>query len=284
MESVVIGYQNRIDESTLSGGSWQAPLSNLKERRLQAKARSSDLVLANTQFDITLEQGRPLGMVVLCAHNFSVDVKVRITLGSSLGTSDILDSGWQEVWPAMYSTLALDWEDPNYWTGKLDEELRQEYPSNYVYIFPYKCNSQYLRVEIDDTTNTAGYVELGRVFVGRAAKQSLNVAYGATLTWKDDSRIGKNRLGSKTYEEVTKYRVANFTYDNATRTEALESLFEVQRLSGTTREVVFVGSDYDFDKGQLVRLAFLGTFTKLDEIQWYALDIHKTSFEIEESV
>lgn len=284
MESVVIGYQNRIDEATLSGGSWQAPLVNIQNRRLQAKARSADTTLNNTKFDISLPEGRVIGLVALCAHNFSVDAAVKITIGTTLGANDILDSGWQEVWPAMYSTLALDWEDPNYWTGTLEEEVRAEYPSNFIYILPYKCNASFLRVEVDDTTNSSGYVELGRVFVGKAAKQSKNVAYGAALGWRDDSRIGRNRLGSKNYEEVTKYRIASFTYDSADRTEALESLFELQRISGTTREVIFVGSDFDYDKGQLVRLAFLGTFNKLDAIQWASLGVHRVGFEIEESL
>lgn len=284
MESVVIGYQNRIDEATLSGGSWQAPLVNLQNRRLQAKARSLNTSLTNTKFDITLPEGRVIGLVALCAHNLSITAKVRVTLGTTLGASDILDSGWQNVWPSMYSSLSLDWEDPNYWFGTLEEELRKEYPSNFIYVLHYKCNTSYMRIEIDDVSNAFGYVELGRVFLGKAAKPSKNVAYGATLGWKDDSRIGRNRLGSKNFEEVTKYRVANFTYDSADRTEALESLFELQRISGTTREVIFVGSDFDYDKGQLVRLAFLGTFNKLDAIQWASLGVHKTGFEVEESV
>jgi len=284
MESVVVGYQNRIDEATLSNGSWQAPLTNLQLRRLQAKARSTNATLANTKFDVQLVEGRVLGIAALCTHNMSVAAKVRVTLGTTLGASDVLDSGWVDVWPALYSSLSLDWEDPNYWFGVLDDEARRDYPSNFIYVFPYKCNAQYIRFEIDDTTNPDGYVEIGRAFVGKAAKQSTNVAYGCTLGWKDDSRIGRNRLGSKTYEEVTKYRVASFAYDNADRTEVLESLFELQRISGTTKEVIFVGSDYEEDKGQLTRLAFLGTFSKLDAIQWASLNVHKTGFEIEESI
>ena len=71
MEKVVIGYKNRIDEAVLSGGSWQAPLTNIQTLRLAQKARSTNAVTSSTKMDIFLPKSRMVNILGVHAHNIS---------------------------------------------------------------------------------------------------------------------------------------------------------------------------------------------------------------------
>ena len=53
MANCFLGYPNKADVATLSGGSWSGsmPLNNLKDRQIGLKARSTDDALASTRFE-----------------------------------------------------------------------------------------------------------------------------------------------------------------------------------------------------------------------------------------
>ena len=57
-------------------------------------------------------------------------------------------------------------------------------------------------------------------------------------------------------------------------------MLELQRESGTTREVLFIANADDAKN--MVRLAFIGRFRKMDGIKWHFLDLHQSGFEIKE--
>ena len=79
--NLLIGTLNRIDSTTLAGGSWQStlPLANIKDRRLSKLARTSTAATADTQFTMDMGQARSVGAMALVAHNLSVNAKVRLT-------------------------------------------------------------------------------------------------------------------------------------------------------------------------------------------------------------
>ena len=280
MEKVVIGYKNRIDEAVLSGGNWQAPLTNIQTLRLAQKARSVDAVTSSTKMDIFLPKSRMVNILGVHAHNISVDGTVRFYAGTAPGLSDVYDSGVIEVWPALYSTLSMHWQDFHFWSGKIDEEVRKGYPQNFVHVATKDVKSQYWTIEIYDPTNSDGYIEVGRVFLGRAFRPVHNVVYGATLSWDDSSKIDQSLRGVEYFDTLPMTRTASIEFDYLDRREALEGVLELQRESGTTREVLFIANADDAKN--MVRLAFLGRFRKMDGIKWHFLDLHQSGFEIKE--
>jgi hypothetical protein len=80
--------------------------------------------------------------------------------------------------------------------------------------------------------------------------------------------------------KVPMTRVAQVNYDYSFRREALEGLYELQRQSGTTQEVLFIGNADD--PNQMVRLSFLGRFRRIEPLKWHFMDIHSTGFEVKE--
>ena len=111
MEKVRLGYRNRIDAATLSGGSWQAPLTNIQTLRLAQRARSTTTNSNDCLINIEFNEDRLIQVVSVNAHNISADGYVRIFAGSAPGLNDLYDSGKVEVWPPMFSTLSLHWRE-----------------------------------------------------------------------------------------------------------------------------------------------------------------------------
>ena len=140
MEKVRFGYRNRIDESTLTGGSWQAPLTNIQTLRLAQRARSLNATNSSTIINIEFDKEQLIEVFSLNAHNISVYGRVRIFAGSSLGATDLYDSGDLngsgeiEVWPPLFSTSSLHWKDYHFWSGKIGEETRKEYQHIFIHL------------------------------------------------------------------------------------------------------------------------------------------------------
>ena len=280
MEKVRFGYRNRIDKSILTGGSWQAPLTNIQTLRLAQRARSLNATNSSTIINIEFDKEQLIEVFSLNAHNISVYGRVRIFAGSSLGATDLYDSGEIEVWPPLFSTLSLHWRDYHFWSGKIDEEMRKEYQHNFIHILKDSVKTKYFRIEIFDQNNADGYVEIGRIFAGRVFEPQFNVIYGAQLAWEDSSKIDQSLIGVEYASVTPMVRVANVNYDYSFRREALDGLYEIQRQSGTTQEVLFIGNSDDL--GQMVRLGFLGRFRRIEPLKWHFMDLHSTGFEIKE--
>ena len=83
----LIGYPNRIDEGTLSGGSWRAasPLTNVADPDIKVPARSTDASVGSTRFDLDVGAGneKQAALAGLFGHSMSLDGEARI-----LGTPD----------------------------------------------------------------------------------------------------------------------------------------------------------------------------------------------------
>jgi len=123
MANCILAFPNIADatKATLSGGSWVAtlPLSNLQDEVLGTVARSTNTALVNTQFDVTYDKSRLVSVFGLIGHNMTADALYRLRGAEDAGfTSVLVDTGWTEVWPAVYTTATLDWEDPAFWSGK----------------------------------------------------------------------------------------------------------------------------------------------------------------------
>lgn len=281
MRRAIIGYQNRIDEAILSGGSWQAPLTNIQNRELQVKARSTDLLPASTLIDIDLGAYRVTSMIGVAAHNLSSDATYRVTAGTAAGLSDLYDSGAIEAWPAVYATDELEWEDDNFWDGRISEEERIGYNACLTLQMP-TVGAQFLRLEIFDSANPSGYVELGRIFIGRKFEPERGFEVGASIGYVDESEVERSLQGVEYFREIQMHRVANLTAPVMNKNEAFSAVFEMQRKTGITKEVMIIG-DPD-DAAEQLRQSFIGRLQQVSPIVHTAYGLHSVGFEIKELI
>jgi hypothetical protein len=232
MGNVVFGWPRHTDRVTLSGGAWSAsyPRDNMRALPLARVARSATAALADTQVIGTLDKDRPLRLFALCRHNLTVGARYRLRLYQDAArTVELLDTGWLNVWPEVYPFETLEWEDDQWWTGTYSaEEI-----AGYTWTRPIWLGQLYLarafHLELDDTTNPAGYVELGLLEVAQGWQPSLNVSYGYQEGWRPRS-VGVEALGGGRYfDRRDKPRAARGEIQYLPRDEAMARAFEMVR-------------------------------------------------------
>lgn len=285
MGNSMLGFPNRCDSATLTGGSWSStlPRSNLQNRILGRVARTSDDALASTKFDADLGSSKRIRTIALVNHNFSLDAQFRIR-GSEVSNfaSTTYDSGWTEVWPVVFPYQVLAWEDETWWTGKYTSEQIEGYIKTLVHTLSINTYARYWRIEIDDTTNPDGYIQIGRFFISPAWQFLKNPSYGASQGWNTKTDIQEAIGGAEYFQRRNPFRSARFTLDFMTEDEAFANAFEIQRRAGINEEVLYI-HDPD-DTVHALRRQFLGRLRELSTIEYPWPDLNKTAFEIKELI
>lgn len=284
MSNILLAWQNRCDSGTLSGGSWQStlPLVNLQNRQVQKVARSVNAAQANTTFTIDLGQARSIGVLALVVHNISAVGKARITASDTPGfTVTYYNSGWVNVWPSgQIPQSLLEWEDDNFWLGTLSQNARTGYQSPYIHILPTPQSMRYWKVEIDDTANADTYIQIGRLFLASTWVPTVNYAYGAGIGYTDPSPIDVSLSGAEFFDVRSKYRTFNFELQYILGTEAYQYALELQRLAGSTGEVLLVPDPADTTL--MPTRAFVGRLIQLAPITQPQPTSFNASFAIKE--
>ncbi len=285
MANMTIAYENLIDSALLSGGSWtNAPLSNIQDRLLAREARSANLTLASTKLIIDLQKITNFAAVGIIRHNLSTNGLYRIS-ASKLADFSVLeyDTGWLPAWPPVWPTLALEFEQDNWFSGQATDDLIRGYtplvvttPSQLVY-------ARYIKIEFDDTANSAGYISLARVFVGRSWQTLTNVNYGSTVVYEDPTEVTTLLDGPEYFAERPKYRVSTFSMQWLDPSlEGYNHVMEIQRLIGISGEVI-IAPDID-NPEVMLRTAYLGRLRKLSPLEYRILDFDGTQYEVKEII
>jgi hypothetical protein len=286
MANVFLAWQNRIDSATLSGGSWSAglPLANLQSPIIQRVARTANATLAATQFRIDLGAARPVGVVALLAHTISQFGRVRVFGYETAGYSTVTyDSGWLDCYPP--DTLAMgqrNWEDDNFWTGELTAGDLIGLQSPFVHVLPREQFLRWWEVDIDDTTNAAGCIDIGRCIIARGWRPGTNYAYGAEINYFDSSPSVTTLSGTMYFDARPKGRMFRFAIEEMTTTEAYSFALDLQRQAGLNNEVLLV-PDSD-DTGNIPLRAFAGRLTALNGIGVPDPTRFTGSFELKEII
>lgn len=283
MGNLTLSYKNFADTGTLSGGSWQTtlPVSNLQTRKLSQVARSLNATASSTQFRVDLgTDDYAVHLIGLFRHNFSVDATYRIVAGTSAGTSDVYDSGTLLVWPTVYLPEDLEWEDDNFWLGILSSADVESYPINLIHDNGENVRARYWTVFITDTTNSAGYVQAGRFWMGPAWTPTINYDYGAGLAWEPRSDSEYALGGNMFFDERSPARIFSFVLANLTETEAYGQMLDIQRILRNDKEVLLIPDPDDTARG--FKRNFLGRMRRSDPITQTLFDRHSISMEVEE--
>ena len=283
MANCMLGFPNRADQSVLSGGAYFStlPLQNLQTRVIGEVARTTNTALASTQFSIDFGRSVKVQVIALRNHNFSIAARYRIVGADVADFSTLLsDSGWADVWPVIYPFGTLEWEDDNWWSGKYTEEERAGYTTELDYLLPTAKLARYWRIEIDDVGNTAGYVQMGRLFIGPAWQPKLNMIYGASLGWETKTSVQEAKSGAEYFDIRIPYRVQRFTLDGMRQDEAFTRAFEMQRQAGIHGEILFIQNPHDTIHS--LRRRFMARLRTLSPIEYPYFHINSAAFELKE--
>jgi hypothetical protein len=263
---IQISYRNLADAATLSGGSWLStlPLANLKDARQTKVARSTNALTTSTRVDIDLGTSPKLArLFALVQHNCSITATYRLTAGTTLGGADVYDSGTLDVWPTVYLPGDLEWEDDNWWTGTISAEDADGYPIAIWHDCAQNVRARYWRIQITDTSNAAGYVQAGRLWLGPVWSPNHGYAFGAGLGWEPRSESQRSLGGSAYFDRRPSARV--FTFERVARNDG---------------EIVVIPDPADAQRG--FRRNIRGFLRRLDPITQISAGVFGTGYEVEE--
>lgn len=273
MGKMMLGWRNRMtDTASVSGGSWLAglPLTNLLDKERAAVARSSNALTTSTQFTVDFGTARSLRALALLNHNLSLAGAWRVKLGTTPGTGDIYTSAWQAAWFIPFGVGAEEWES-NAWWSPADDEWTG-HPFMAPMLLPMTFTARYLTVEIDDTGNADGYIQVGRLFAGEVFTPAIGPQYGLQHGWKDNSTVQVMDSGAVFADEKRGIRTVSLDLPWIDLDEsAIWS--EIQRRSGSVREILYIPNSTDWQETQ--RYGFCGRLSDLQP-QTYAYYQHKT--------
>jgi len=278
MSNILISWPNRGDTATLSGGSWSLPLTNLQNRDQWLVARSNGLSSANTKFNIDFGQLRNIRAIALANHNLSQTATWRITLGTSSGANDIYTSNWQAVWMLTFDNDMMLWEDVSVWEGIVDQDYLN-HPYLAVFVLPDWYNARYMTIEIVDTSNPNGYVEIGRAYIGGGFTPQYNPEYGLQDSWEDKTEIVEMASGATHAVVNRRYRKVQFVLPWLSQTEAA-IIHEMQRRQGIYGEVLYIPDLADQQLNQ--RYGMLGRLTEMSAIEYPFYNTRQIGFTIKE--
>lgn len=298
MSKVLIGVNNTMEATTVfsgSFGSWAStlPLDNLKSYVLSKVARTTGVTLANTQFALQLSASYNVRVFALCNHNLSFAALVKITAYSdSSYTTLVHDSGWISAWPNAFSAGWNGWNDttpdgtlPHTYTVDVNNARvsnRLFFNWNYTYIPTDKVEARWWKVEVDDTTNADGYVQVGRLFIGHAWEPDFNFDFGQSIAWETDTAIQYSKGGTPYFDVKKPTRCAKFTLSNLSQIEAMQTVFTIFGNHGIDKELFYIqdrDNIYDYQRSN-----FLGRLRQLSEIEHPTVSQYSSSFEIKESL
>lgn len=286
MSNILLAYQNQTDSGTLSGGSWLAtlPLVNLQNRLVQRVARSNGASLAATKFDMDFGVAKTIGVVALVVHNMSVSAKVRVRADDAADfATPTYDSGWVEVWPSgQIPQDLLNWEDDNFWLGTISANARAGYQSPYIHVLAAPQTYRYWRIEVDDTTNSDGYVHIGRLFMSPAWTPDVNYNYGDTLGYRPTTKVETSLSGAEYFDVTSAPREFNFTLGSLSKSEAYDYALQIQRLCGIHGEILQV-PDQD-DTTRIPVRAFVARLLGIDPIEDTDPSRYKAVFKLRELI
>lgn len=246
-DKITLCWPNYIDKATLSGGSWVSsfPLSHMQDRRLAVVSRSNSTDPADTQFIVTLNRRRPVRCVAVAAHNLSVSATVRIRVYRDAARTDLIwDSGETWVWPAVYGLSDVVWGDENFWNRRPTQEDQASF-TPLMTVFPdVDTTAEAVHVELFDSSNSDGFVSIGRPLIADAWQPIFNASYGIQHGYDTGTEVTQASDMQRTeyFDAVTPKRTVSLSLKHLDVNEAFMRLHRLQRTQDISGEVIYLFS------------------------------------------
>lgn len=272
MGNLAIGYFNRARTgATVTGGSWRAafPSSNVLSPERAAPARSTTAGTSDTKLNIDLGAAYTIRVVAFDAHNLSTVGQWKVKLGTSSGASDV------------YSGSFVDWiQATGIETAITEHGASRGRDFAAIIVLPADYSARYLTIEFSDSSNSAGYLEIGYVFAGPALIPSINAEFG---NWGDRhmdlSTSTRARSGALWTDPIGRLKCVDVRLGALTEAEGIV-VHEMQRVLGSMGRVLFVPDVSDMAKSQ--RFGFIGRMSELSALENPVYARRGNAFHIEQ--
>ena len=275
-------------DATLSGGVTypELPLTNLQldGQYLQRPARfSAPSNPANTQFEVQMPWPQSINMVGLLFHTLSRQALYRLTIAGADGNlaAPTYQSLWTPVVPRLWRSADLDWGAPNWWTGQPLPRDLDLYPRHRWAALPSRMLCAKLRIEIDDHTNTAAWVDIGGLMVGLGWQPTINFDRGRERGLLARSLTDEAPSGLLVSERRRGRRQLALSWSMLSKADA-DRLTDMAVRAGETG-VVFFAPNLD-DPASLLRECFPATFANTPQPKLTYDGLHSATVTLKEVI
>jgi len=172
------------------------------------------------------------------------------------------------------------------WVNALRFSFIGDTPTNwgeqYAVMFAFDAiTARYGTLEINDTANTAGYVQAGRLFVGTGFQPTNNAEYGRQRGRNDLSSSVTSISGKKFSTARRRPRTVDMRFPVLTPAEG-NHLDEMADAVGTTEEVFYIPDPADMELSQ--RQGFLAHMRELGALEDSFYENVATPYRLEEKL
>lgn len=291
-QNLALLYENRVDLDgvAFTGGSWQTgslSLANLRTPYLAEVARSMSTEPADTQFVCALPTAYSIGGVALGPTNLRPTAQVRIRSYLDSGLTQLVDDSGVLMLPSgQVDSLSLEWEDNGFWTGMTQEfddvgEGIGKGPS-FIFIPLVRFTAQYIKVEIFDRGNPAGFFDIGRLFVSRTWRPTYNYDVdGNSLDFEPVTDQEEGRSGTLFFNARAMRRSFKFGFTYLPDSEFRE-IYQIAVRSGIHNQVMVVPNPGD--PSTFLREAFFSTLGVVPSLSRRPVSYITTQFAVKESL
>lgn len=276
MGKMFLGYPDwgvHSTEVVISGGSWEPglPLENVVDVDVSKVARSVDATTGSTVIDVAMISNNKIVKAVgIFNHNLQgVNATIRVRLGTVANMSSGVqyDSGILNIWDNVHPNNMPLWDIAADQDNDLStaERVDRGYPVPFVIWTGETLPWLYMKIEIDDTSNIDGFIEIGRLWFGSGFQPDINFEPGAQLGWETSSESIEMDGGRLFHIDRALRRVATLMLPQVPDDEAYVHIWRMYQKLGTTGQLLFM---YDVtDTVHMHRRAFLATFGGLSSFQ-----------------
>lgn len=261
MANIAFLYRSLSDTGIFSGGSWVGtmPITGAANPFGNA-ARTNNTLATSTKFVVDLQAEYPVRMFAFLRHNLTLAGTIRVKVYNA---ASVLTLDQTIAAPADVVWGSKRWEGFP-WETRLYDETPGGPQS--VYIHPTPVAARYVHVDIVDTANPDGYVQIHRFMCGDPYQPELNFTHGAQLGWVDPSIITEARSGIEWVDLRPKRRTFMGQFDALTEGEAMGEVYDMMRVCGRTNPLVMVYDPEDDARVKLRRTVY-GRFQELTPIE-----------------
>lgn len=278
MSNIFLAHTNRADSCTLSNGSWVSTSTiardNLKDGDIDKVARTSNALAASTRFAADLGANYSIRAIALVSHNLTAATATWQVKGGTVApdASNVFASG------QVFDSGVLNAKQLTFY-GDTPSDWGAQY--NVIYVRD-AATVRYITVDITDTGNAAGYVQIGRLFIGGGFQPADNVEYGLQDGHEELSTFTRSKAGKRFYTRQTpRPRWVQFALPQLSVAEG-DQVHEMDAALGITEEVLYVPDPADMVKTQ--RYGFLGNMRELSPLEYPFYNNRSKAYRIDQKL
>jgi len=200
------------------------------------------------------------------------------------GSSLVFDTGLVDYIGKTVEVGVRVWGQPGVWDGKPGDEEFAElgFPKPFIHILTAFEFIQYVRIEIDDTTNAASGIEVDGLYVASAYRPTNNLSFGATVGLKSNTTSENSAGGVEVFNTEESQRFVNGKLENVSISEAWANQFDRQRQFDISDDFFFI---FDEDAEELLtRQSFPARYVNLNPLEYNFFNVIDTAIQVLEKL